>query len=323
MAARKSASLGGGTRHEFSNGYIDLDDGAGVEGETQNWHFDSASALSDGRIRAESRYESVVRTIETTIADGLRDSSDETAAGLELRLDRTMWEDEDFGVDLGVGYVWYDDVDCLSVRGRAATVRTTETKESGSVVTTISVPEFSDASDIRNDDGSIGGGYTAGGTLPAGYRIPVLSVSEDRVSTSAGGASRSSRTTQRAVDVRSDGTLSLQELRLGVRPFWKATPRFAVRADLGLVATYSELETTTRLSLDGAPVAAIRRDDDDWTFGGYAGLELSAALTEALELSVGGELRFPHRSLRFDDGVVSGKAELAKWSVSAALGFRF
>jgi hypothetical protein len=36
-----------------------------------------------------------------------------------------------------------------------------------------------------------------------------------------------------------------------------------------------------------------------------------------------GELRFPHRSLRFDDGIVSGKAELAKWSVSAALGFRF
>ena len=109
-----------------------------------------------------------------------------------------------------------------------------------------------------------------------------------------------------------------------VRPFWKAAERLTLRADLGLLGTYSELETETVLSVDGAPASVvIRRDDDDWTFGGYAGLELSAALTEALELSVGGELRFPHRSLRFDDGVVSGKAELAKWSVSAALGFRF
>ena len=98
-------------------------------------------------------------------------------------------------------------------------------------------------------------------------------------------SSSSSRTTRRTVDVRSEGTLSLQELRLGVRPFWKATRWLSVRADAGLLATYSEIETTTRLSVAGAPAAAIRRDDDDWTLGGYAGLSLGAALTSRLELS--------------------------------------
>ena len=96
-----------------------------------------------------------------------------------------------------------------------------------------------------------------------------------------------------------------------------------MRADLGILATYSEIETTTRLSVDGAPAAAIRKDDDDWTLGGYAGASLDLAATDSLTLSVGAEARFPHKSIRFDDGVVSGKADLAEWSAFAALGWRF
>ena len=336
-------------RWDFGNvGYIDLDDGVGIEGETQNWHFDDASVLSDGKIRVESAYDSVTtersRTTRTAATfpgesvGALRDSSDETAAGIELRLDRTLWEDADFGVDVGLGFAWYDDIDCLSIQGRAAVVRTTATeqtatiRESGTVVTTLSEPEFAVVDDIRNADGSIGGGYVAGGSLPAGYRTPVLTVTPDRFSTrternptetkiSAAGAAGPS--SSRTVDVRSEGTLSLQELRLGVRPFWKATRWLSVRADAGLLATYSEIETTTRIAVAGAPAAAIRRDDDDWTLGGYAGLSLGAALTSRLELSIGAEARFPHKGIRFDDGVVSGKIELAKWSAFAALSLAF
>ena len=368
------------TYYEFETGFINLDDGADplVPGETQNWHFESADDFEDGAIRIRAPYESVTTTRTRTTrtetsgqsslreewGSGLRGSSDETASGIELRLDRTVWEDAEFGVDVGLGYAWYDDVDCFSVRGRAyaatmkasalagtrttTTETTTTTKESGTVVTSIAQPEWQEPADYVNGDGSMGGAVenVYEPALPTGYQAPVLTLFDAKgsrfstaternptetssESTSAAGGSgaaapASSKTTRRTVDVRSEGTLSLQELRLGVRPFWKAAERLTLRADLGLLGTYSELETETVLSVDGAPASVvIRRDDDDWTFGGYAGLELSAALTEALEISVGGELRFPHRSLRFDDGVVSGKAELAKWSVSAALGFRF
>ncbi len=135
--------------------------------------------------------------------------------------------------------------------------------------------------------------------------------------------SSSKKTTATVLDVRSEGTLSLQELRLGVRPFWKATRWLSLRGDAGLLAVYSELETDTRLSVDGAPVAEIRKDDDDWTLGGYAGLSLAAAATDRLELSVGAEARFPHKSIRFDDGVVSGRVDLAEWSAFAAVALRF
>ncbi len=375
-------------RWEFANGdYINLDDGADPlrEGETQNWHFENAGDFADGAIQIRTPYDATTtsrtRTTKTETSgassasrsvslreewgDGLRDSSDETAPGIELRLDRTVWENEDFGIDIGIGYAWYDDVDAFSVRGRAysavatekrtasgsrvtTTDITTETTESGTVVTSIAQPEFTDPDDYVNDDGSMGGGVedVYDPRLPTGWKMPVLTVSSDRFSTTsernpteissvsastvsesgAVGPARttsSTRTTRRTVDVRSEGTLSLQELRLGVSPFWKANPRLAVRADLGLLATYSEIETTTRLSVDGAPAAAIRKDDDDWTLGGYAGLSLAAAATDRLEFSLGAEARFPHKRLRFDDGVVSGSVELAEWSAFASVGWRF
>ena len=360
--AQKEAGWSEGkTRWDFDNGFIDMNDGAGadgegIEGETQNWHFDSAEDFVDGAIQARTPFSRTTTTrtrrsagtsVREEWGEDLRVSSDETACGFELRLDRTVWENADFGLDVGVGYAWYDDVDAFSVRGRAydataasvsAGETVTTTEESGTVVTSLAQPEFEEPADYTNSDGSMGGAVedpfvvSDGTTEP----IPILTVSKDRFSssvektesrtttkTTGGGGRSSSRTTRRTVDVRSEGTLSLQELRLGMRPFWKATSRLSLRADLGLLATYSEIETTTRLSVDGAPAAAIRRDDDDWTLGGYAGASLDLAATDSLTLSVGAEARFPHKSIRFDDGVVSGKADLAEWSAFAALGWRF
>lgn len=350
----------GDGRYEFAGGYIDPNDGAGIDGETQNWHIDDASALQDGVIVLESQpfgrrtttRSQTTRTETTTtvgmdFAEALRDDADETARGVELRLDRTVWEGARFGIDLGIGCAWYDDVDAFSVRGRACTAtrtvaRTTETTEfnavsfeNGTVSHTLDAPEFTNPDDIRNADGSIGGGYVVGGNLPNGYKTPVLTVTPDRFGTTvnhgptlvgawlAMNQSSSRDTTRHTLDVRSDGTLSMQELRLGVNPYWKACERMTLRADLGLLGTHSEIETRTRLLVDGAPAASFGKEEDDWTLGGYSGLSLGAALTSRLELSLGGELRFPHKSVRFDDGVVSGKIELAKWSTFAALSLKF
>ena len=369
------------TRWDFDNGYVDLDDGANREGETQNWHFDSADDFVDGAVRARTPFATTTTTRTRTTktetvgtssvslreewGTDLRGSSDETACGVELRLDRTVWEDADWGVDIGVGYAWYDDVDAFSVRGRAysavatekrtpsgSRVTTTDTttakRESGTVVTSLAQPEFTDPEDYTNADGSMGGAVTDVNELAVSDGvldpIPVLTVTEDCFSTAvernptetssssktsvsesgAGGGGRSSsRTTRRTVDVRSEGTLSLQELRVGVSPFWKASPVLTLRAGVGLLAVYSELETETRLSVDGATARTIRTDDDDWTLGGYAGAALDLAATDALTFSFGAEARFPHKRLRFDDGVVSGRVDLAEWSAFASVGWRF
>ena len=354
------------TRYEFDNGYIDLDDGANIPGETQNWHFEDASAFENGAVSATREYSGTTTTRSRTTTtetsrssssreqwgEGLGDSSDDTAHGIEVWIDRAIWGNGLFGIDGGLGFAWYGDVDCFSVRGRAysasatsrSTSRTTTTEttttetKSGTVTTSLAQPEFADPKEFANADGSIGGGYVVGGELAPGYQIPVLTVTEDRFSTDVSRnqdetasttkpvgskVSTSSRSASRTVDVRSEGTISLQELRLGVRPWWQATGWLALRGELGLLATYSEIETETRLSVDGAPAATIRRDEDDWTLGGYAGLSLALGLTDALELSAGAEARFPHHTLHFDDGVVSGGVELATWSGFAAVAYRF
>ena len=217
-------------RYEFDNGYIDLDDGADPlnKGDTQNWHFDSADDFVDGAVQGRTSYSATTtsrtRTTKTETSgssstkgsfslreewgEALRSSADETACGVELRLDRTVWENEDFGIDIGVGYAWFDDVDAFSVRGRAYSATATEktttttapsgsrttttetataTRESGTVVTSIEQPEFTDPDDYVNDDGSMGGGVedVYDPRLPTGWKMPVLTVSSDRFSTTS------------------------------------------------------------------------------------------------------------------------------------------
>lgn len=365
-AQARSGYIPGQTRYEFDNGYVDFDDGTGRGDDTTNWHFESSDAFADGAVSAERAYDGTTVTrsrsteTETTrsssfresFADGLSDSSDETAHGAELRFDRTLWRGERFGVDVGIGWAWFGDIDVFSIRGRAysgsaatrAVTRSTATDtvttrtESGTVVTKLSQPEFANADDIRNRDGSIGGAYVAGGDLPDGYQAPVLVVTSDRFSTetrrdaattttktTSGGTktSSTSSSTTRTVDVRSEGTLSLQEVRAGFQPFWKVSDWLLFRADFGVIATYSELETRTELSVDGVRAGVVERDEHDWTLAGYAGGGISVAVGRHVELFANAEARFPDKSLHFGDGIASGTIDLAQWSASAGVCVRF
>lgn len=376
------------TRYEFDNGYVDLEDAAGVAGETTNWHFDSADAFDGGAftVSGEKNYESVTtrktttqRTTATTTTAGgsgagsaslreeygptISDSSDDTMPGFEVQLGRTLWEDADFGIELNAGWTIYNDIDCFRMGGRAysgvarstgatggaATTRktdtietTTMTTQSGSIATVISQPEFTDLSDIQNPDGSIGGASYDGLPTQTGWGTPVLVVSSDRFSVedrpgetttetqsvmtegtpettiTGGGAAAKSASRTRVVDVRSRGELSLQELRFGVSPTWKATPRLRLRADTGILGAYAEVKTRTTVLADGAAVASFGRDDDDWKLQGYAGLSAACRVTDRLELTLGASVRFPDRKVRFDDGVVAGSVELPKWDAFAA-----
>ena len=227
------------------------------------------------------------------------------------------------------------------------TETTTTTTESGTIATVISQPEFTDLSDIQNPDGSIGGASYDGLPVQTGWGTPILMVSSDRFSVvdrpNPSDTSTDHRTTEgtpntttktygtpgtsvsrtRTVDVFSRGELSLQELRLGATPFWKATDWLHVRANAGLLASYAEVETRTSIHADGALLSSSTHTDDDWKLQGYAGLSFAVIPVEWLEVAAGAEARFPSRKIRFDDGIVSGSTELAKWDAFVAVGIRF
>ncbi len=223
---------------------------------------------------------------------------------------------------------------------------TTET-ESGSFATVLQEPELTDLDDIRNPDGSIGGASYDGQPVQPGWTTAFLTVTPDRFSvverpgesttstetsttegtpkttTSTSRSPGASVSRTRTVDVYSRGELSLQELRLGATPFWKAADWLQVRANVGLLGSYAEVETRTSIHADGAPVSSSTHTDDEWNLQGYAGLSLAVIPVDWLEIAAGAEARFPSRKIRFDDGIVSGSTELAKWDAFLAVGIRF
>lgn len=274
--------------------------------------------------------------------------------GLEMNAGWTVYDDVDGFKAGGRIYTGRASASRGSVETTTAkttktdTTETTTTKtESGSVATLIQEPELTDLDDIRNPDGSIGGASYDGQPVQPGWTTAFLTVTPDRfsvvdrpgesktstetittegtptttTSTSRSPAASVSRT--RTVDVYSRGELSLQELRLGATPFWKATDWLHVRANVGLLGSYAEVETRTTIHADGAPFSSSTHTDDEWNLQGYAGLSLAVIPVDWLEVAAGAEARFPSRKIRFDDGIVSGSTELAKWDAFVAVGIRF
>lgn len=341
---------------EFDNGYI-RPDSAAVEGETWNWHFDSASAYSGGTISGTTAFGSgdgsttvtTKRDTRTTLTEtsspGFLETSDKEATGFDLGLSRTLWQDDGYGIDLSLGWTIYGDTTVFRTGGRAyegrATARTaiatatTSSGSSGTVTTTVTVDPSFDVGYATMPDGSLGGASVDGMPSQPGWGTPLLIYDPASVSTSvtetgagAGGTTTTrtaapAKTRVRSVDVRSRGELSLQEIRVGVSPAWNAAPWLQLRADLGLLGSYAEVETRTTVLADGETVASFHHDNDEWNVQGYAGLSVSILATNWMELNVGASARFPNRSIRFDDGIVSGSTELAKWDAIAAVSFRF
>ena len=342
--------------YEFDNGFI-KPDSAGYAGETWNWHFNSADAYSDGTISGTTAFgtgdgssstttkrETRTSFSETTAPDFL-DSSDETATGFELELARELWSNDAFAVDLTIGWTYYDDVDVFQMAGRAYTGRassrtsseksTTTSGSSGMITTTFEVGGAFDLDYSTNPDGSIGGASFDGIPTQEGWGTPLLVYNPDTVSTTVtetgsgeGGTTTSrsagkSKSRTRTVDVRSEGELSLQEIRLGLSPYWKVTEWLDVRANLGALFSYAEIETRTRIYADGAETWRSSHTDDDWKVQVYAGLALAVKPKDWLEVSAGVDTRFPNRSVAFNDGIVSGSVELPKWDAFVAIGVRF
>lgn len=283
----------------------------------------------------------------------LADSSSEAAQGFELRIGRTIYEKGRFGIDIDLGYTYFDDIDAFSIGGvlasasaplicttKTTTIRTTEEfHKSGVVYTAIRQPEFTDIADIQNNDGSIGGAYNINGSLTPGYQIPVLTVTEDRFSilTTEGptqgsfGESFPEETISSevvskggsSVDVKSEGTLSLQELRFGIQPYWKAAKWLTVSLDAGVIATYSELDVTTAINVGGSRYATFDESENDWTIAGFLELGVALSITEHIDFVAGYEARIPTRDVDFDCGSVSGSVDMPKWSGSVGIAIRW
>ena len=83
------------------------------------------------------------------------------------------------------------------------------------------------------------------------------------------------------------------------------------------------MRTRSSLYVNGSRAYNRAETEDDWGIRGYAGLTLSVALCDWLEVSVGAEGRFPRRHIDYNDGVTSGEVQLADWDLNGALVITF
>ena len=337
--AEASSGYNDSGRYDFDNGYIDMNDGAGIPGQTTNWRFDDTSAFdgANATITGEKRYGSVTR--ETTVtAEGagvLSGSSDEDGLGFYLQAERELWASGRFGLGLSLGYAFYRDIDGFEFSGpvgrRVETIKTTE--EGGVVRTSFLQPDLDSDSledllaDPNDPTGPIGGGSPDIEGSISGY-LPILNVTAGDIATSTVEEAPRHSTSHRAGGASSysasvSSEISLQEFRLGLTPWCQLCDRVRLVGGLGALVSYSELEVKTSLFSNGARIYSDSSTEDDWDVSCYVGLSVAVELTDWLELSVGAEGVFPSRNIHYDDGLVRGEAELSDWGAHAGVAVVF
>lgn len=98
-------------RYEFDNGFIDMNDDAGIVGETSNWHFDNADAFDEGtgritatRALTETSYDSATIHSESSASFDSKDVSihEKTSADIAASSESDVW-----GGDIEIGYDLY------------------------------------------------------------------------------------------------------------------------------------------------------------------------------------------------------------------------
>ena len=126
-------------RTEFDGGFIDMDDDAGIPGETSNWHFDDASRFdeSTGSITLEtttssSRSSTSSRTgssrpatfasqrasFSETVHPDIVSSRETDVWGGDFEIGYDFWIGERFTLGLGLGATLYRSEDAIRAAGR-------------------------------------------------------------------------------------------------------------------------------------------------------------------------------------------------------------
>ena len=322
---------------------------------------ESSTSRSEGEEVVSSSYRS---SLSETVMDDAASSSEDDLWGVDLEVGYDLYRGERFSLGFGIGATYYQDDDAISVAGRcysatASTAResasgryatttetTTDTTEETRETTTFTNPNFAydgALADIRNDDGSFGGGTRDGQSNPYGGPNPSLilgdgsvtrtttvetrrdtTVETTRTFEAAGGRSSGGRSSsRRTIDVAATGDVEMWELRAVVQPSWRAAEWLELRGSLGAVATRVEVDTEASLIVNGARAATFSGDDGDWAFAGICGLDAVFAPFNRMEFLLGGDIRLGEKNVDYSAGLLRGSVELARYTFRAAVGFRF
>ena len=255
-------------RYEFDAGFIDMNDSAGVAGETWNWHLDSTATFdettgtftipmgSSSSASSDPKRSSGSRSAESSDVSPEGDRVDDGLWGVDAEIGYDFHRSGRWALGAGLGVSFYEDADAFRLAGRCHEARRSKTSAEVSVDTSSEIsenafltdPYYAGAADeLRNADGSYGAGTFDGHSNPYGGGNPVLSVSGIDSEKTTDTATRTTirtttATSSLAVDLASEGTVSTWEMRLALQPSYRVTDWCEVRGTFGAVMTHVDVD---------------------------------------------------------------------------------
>ncbi len=301
-----------GTRIEFGDkDFIDFNDAAGIPGETVNWWIeDGASALKGTTLTFSAPY--VDQTVLETHSALHAGEVDDYTAGASVDFVRTLWQNDRFGVDLSVGFSWFDDVDILKSSG--CVYRRSVTETSGSINSSIQTSFDIDEPDILNPDGSIGCGNPYG---PG----PVLTVPGSSLTFNKMDGKVTVDTTELWMSAR--GKMSIIEAQLAVEPFVRVWDSLYLRGKVGVAMIATDVSIKGSVSENGRTMWSGSDDTHDLTFAGVLGLSAAYYFTDNFFVQGGVEMLLGVDETDIDGEFVNGSVGVGTFGCSVALGFAF
>ena len=288
--------------------FIDPNDYAGVPGETVNWRLPAESFHRDSFSVENAYYESS----HSSSTYPLRDTDKFEDVGLSLSLERELWGNGRFGVDLGLMFSWFEKDDAFELSGTVASA--SATSKAGRYVTEIAMDAevVSDPWFAPNEDGSYGSGSFYG---PG----PLMSLGEN---VSRHWTTDSSRSKSASLLVKSSGDYDSEELALLVRPWFDVTDWFRLVGSVGVGVSRAAFDFTIDGYSNGKRPYHDSEKFDDWDVYGLAGAGLLFHY-DGYCLGCDFFARFFDDDLDVDGRSVQGEIRREEWTLRAYLGYEF
>ena len=302
QAAGDAIGAGPG-RMKFPNGaYIDPEDSAGTDGETWNWHV-PAGAMKNGKMSFVNAYSE-----QSSVYEGKGGScADDTySIGVNFSLDRSLWKDGRFGVDVGFNFSFF--IRDNWFKGRVGGYARTDTYIDGAYETDVDLGNADVLSHpwAWNPDGSYGGGTYDG---PG----PVLSIDEVSI-THHWGDERRRTSTVSSGPLTIRGDLQMYEFQLALKPYYELTDWFMLRGTLGVGLDYRNLD----VSVSGTGKSSA----DDWDCYMVCGL---GGMFHWRNICLGADVmrKVFDDDMTVDTRYVNGRVGNADWILRLYLGYEF
>lgn len=293
-----------GQYYSDDGGFVCKDDGGGDATKTTYWQVPASAVTVNGA--------DTVITLDNSFQDTAQfmTSDDAVTHGAHIELSATIGHDEDWGLDVFVGFAWMTGIDCLKSYGTAS--------DNAGTYRTLGHVSTADLMSQGYLDWS---GAPTGSTIGPGR--PWQMGDGPQISTTLGEPSLvpgSGGSTSCYVE----GDYDEYDIYCGFRLWYldDDLPWFKVTSTIGFGVDYGDFDCMMSATGPGGVSARRSVGESDWDLYGLLGLGVMMNFWD-FDISLDALWRYGQNSLRIDSPYLKGEIERPDFIFRASLGYNF